>query len=71
MEQNVGGMDRTARLIAGPLLVLVGAGALLEAVPGGMAVGAVALLLGAVFTVTGLTRMCILNKVLGIDTSGR
>ena len=24
MEQNVGGLDRTARLVAGPLLALVG-----------------------------------------------
>ena len=71
MEQNVGGMDRTARLIAGPVLLLVGVAALLKAVPGGMAVGAVGLLLGVVFTVTGLTRTCILNKILGIDTSRR
>ena len=71
MNQNVGGLDRTARLVAGPLLVLVGAAALLEAIPGGLAVGAVALLLGVVFTVTGMTRKCILNRLLGIDTSGR
>jgi hypothetical protein len=71
MERNVGGFDRTARLLAGPLLLLVGVAALLELVPGGVAVGGVALLLGVVFTVTGLTRKCVLNQLLGVDTSGR
>lgn len=71
MEQNVGGLDRTARLLAGPLLALAGIAALVELLPLGTAVGAVALLIGVVFLVTGLTRTCILNRLLGIDTSGQ
>lgn len=71
MEQNVGGMDRTARLVAGPLLLLVGIATLVEVLPFGTVVGGVALLIGVVFLVTGLTRTCILNRLLGIDTSGR
>ncbi len=71
MEQNVGGLDRTARLLAGPLLALTGIAALVELLPLGTAVGAVALLIGVVFLVTGLTRTCILNRLLGIDTSGQ
>lgn len=71
MEQNVGGMDRTARLVAGPLLLLVGVAVLAEIAPGGVAVGGAGLLLGAVFTVTGLTRKCILNQLLGVNTCRR
>ncbi|MEF8785459.1 MAG: DUF2892 domain-containing protein [Haloarculaceae archaeon] len=71
MEQNVGGLDRTARLVAGPLLALVGIAALVEVLPLGTVPGAIALLLGVVFLVTGLSRTCILNRLLGIDTSGR
>ena len=48
MEQTVGGPERTARAVAGPLLVLC-----------------------AVFSVTGLPRKCILNRPLGLDTSGQ
>lgn len=70
MEQNVGGMDRTARLVVGPILLLVGIAALAELIPGGIAAGGVALLLGLVFTVTGTTQRCILNRLLGVDTSG-
>ena len=71
MEQNVGGLDRTARLVAGPILLLVGIAALVEMLPLGTAVGAIAAVIGLVFLVTGLTRTCILNSLLGIDTSKR
>lgn len=71
MEQNVGGLDRTARLVVGPILLLVGLAALAEILPGGAIVGGLALLVGLVFSVTGLTRKCVLNQILGIDTSGR
>ena len=71
MEQNVGGLDRTARLVLGPLLVLVGLAAVVELLPLGMPVAAAALLVGLIFVVTGLTRTCVLNSLLGIDTSER
>jgi hypothetical protein len=69
METNVGGLDRTARLVAGPLLLVVGLAALAELLPLGAVVGGLALLVGVVFTVTGLTRRCILNQLLGINTA--
>ncbi|NHX36625.1 MULTISPECIES: YgaP-like transmembrane domain [Halolamina] len=72
MEKNVGGFDRTARLVAGPLLALLGVAALLDAIPGGTIVGAVLLVVGVVFTGTGLTQRCLIHRVFGFDTfSGR
>jgi hypothetical protein len=74
MEKNVGGYDRIARLVVGPVLVLVGvagaAGFLSLAVFGisTLVVGVLALLVGAILTVTGVTQKCPLNSVLGFDT---
>lgn len=75
MEQNVGGYDRTARLVLGPVLAIVGTAALFGFVTVaagtlGVALAAVALLVGLVFVVTGLTQKCPLNSVLGLDTYG-
>lgn len=75
MEKNVGGYDRIARLVAGPVLVAVGvavvAGFLDIGLTGtiGLAVGALVLVAGAVFVVTGTTRKCPANEIAGIDTS--
>lgn len=69
MEQNVGGYDRIARLIAGPLLLVVGLASVAELLPLGMAVGVAAAVVGLVFVVTGTTKFCILNRLLGLDTS--
>jgi hypothetical protein len=71
MEPNVGGTDRTARLVAGPLLLLAGLGALAGTLPGGTVLGAALAALGVVALATGLARRCLLHGVLGIDTSGR
>lgn len=77
MNQNVGGTDRTVRLVLGSLLLLVGvagyAGLLRLAVgPLPQALTAVLLaLVGLVLLVTGLTRVCVINRLLGVDTSGR
>lgn len=73
MEKNVGGYDRFARFVAGPVLIVVGIAALagqltLAAGTLGLALAAVALLVGAVFTVTATTQKCPLNRLLGIDT---
>jgi uncharacterized membrane protein len=69
METNVGGLDRTARLVVGPILLVVGLAALAELLPLGTAIGAIAAVVGLVFVVTGTTRKCILNRLVGIDTS--
>jgi hypothetical protein len=68
METNVGGYDRTARLIIGPILLLLGIAALVEIIRLGTTLGIIVLVLGAVFTVTGVSRKCILNQLLGVNT---
>ena len=71
MERNVGGFDRTARLVAGPLLALVGVAALLGTIPGGTVVGVALLVVGLVFVGTGLTQRCLIHRVFGFDTFSR
>lgn len=68
MEQNVGGMDRTARLVAGPILAVVGILILLDVVATSPLLGGALVLVGAVFLATGLTQVCVLNRLLGINT---
>jgi hypothetical protein len=73
MEKNVGGYDRIARFVAGPVLIVVGLAALaglltLAAGTLGLALAVVGVLVGAVLTVTATTQKCPLNRMLGIDT---
>ena len=74
MEKNVGGFDRTVRLVAGPILVAVGvalaAGLLDVGLTGtvALAVTALALVAGLIFIVTGTTQKCPANEVAGLDT---
>ena len=68
MQKNVGGYDRVGRLILGPVLILVGIAALVGAVPLGTLGSVVALLVGAVLTVTGAVQRCPLNALFGVDT---
>lgn len=74
MEKNVGGLDRTARFVAGPILVAIGvalaAGLLDVGLAGtvGLAITALLLVVGAVFLVTGTTQKCPANELAGIDT---
>ena len=73
MERNVGGYDRIARLILGPVLVIVAAAAfggyvtLASGLLGAVLLW-VALVAGAVFIVTGTTQKCVLNSLLGFNT---
>lgn len=74
MEKNVGSYDRIARLVLGPVLAVVGTAALfgyvtIAAGTLGVAIAALALVVGLVFVVTGLTRTCLLYSLLGFDTS--
>lgn len=71
MDQNVGGVDRTARLVIGPLLVVAGIAVLLGVVAGGQILGGVLIAAGAVLLATGVTRRCVINRLLGVDTSER
>jgi hypothetical protein len=68
MNKNVGGTDRNARLVVGPLLLIVGLAAVLQLFSLGT-LGTVAVLaVGAILTVTGATQRCPLNTLLGVDT---
>lgn len=63
MTCNVGGIERPIRIVAGLLLIAVGALAGLP--PVGMGV---TLAVGVVLLVTGLIRYCPLTSLLGINT---
>lgn len=74
MKKNVGGTDRIARVIIGPILILAGiagyAGFLTLAVgplPQALTAGVV-VLVGIVLLTTGLVQQCPLNSVLGFNT---
>ena len=76
MDKNVGGLDRTVRFVVGPILVLVGLasfGGLLTLAAGtlGIALAAVALLVGLVLATTAVTQKCPLNSLLGLNTYRR
>jgi hypothetical protein len=75
MNHNVGGNDRSARLIVGSVLAIAGvlgfAGVLRVAVdPFPQALTAlVFVLVGAILLVTGLLQWCPINRLLGRDTA--
>ncbi|UTF55218.1 YgaP family membrane protein [Natronosalvus rutilus] len=71
MVHNVGSSDSTVRVIAGALVAVLGAAILLGFLEAGALVGVVALVIGVVLVGTGLTRTCLVYRVLGIDTSKR
>lgn len=73
MEKNVGGYDRLARLVAGPVLLAVGLAAVggfltLAAGTLGLVLAAAATVVGGVFLVTGIIQKCPINSALGMDT---
>jgi hypothetical protein len=63
MHNNVGGMDRTIRIVLG--IVLLGLG-LLHVVTGTMAL--IAYIVGAVALITALVRFCPAWSIFGINT---
>ncbi len=77
MERNVGGLDRQARLVVGPLLVVAGIVVGLELLDLGLgstavvALGAVLVVIGAVLVGSGVAQKCPVNAVLGINTCER
>lgn len=75
MHVNVGGYDRIARLVLGPVLFVVGlagyAGLVSLAVgPVPQALGSLLLVLvGLILAVTGAVRRCPLNAAVGLNTA--
>ncbi|SNZ17183.1 Protein of unknown function [Natronoarchaeum philippinense] len=68
MEKNVGGFDRTWRLVVGPVLVLAAVAAFGGLVSLSTPVAVIALVAGVVFLATGVLQTCFLNRLLGLDT---
>lgn len=68
MERNVGGLDRTGRLVIGAILAVAGVAALADYWTVGVLVGGVALAVGAILLVTGTTQKCPINQAAGINT---
>ena len=71
MDKNVGGIDRTARLLIGALLVLAVAAGFAGSFALGLTVGLVGLLVGLVLLVTGAAERCPLWLALGVNTARR
>ncbi len=64
MKCNVGGIDRTARIVLGLVLLAVGFFVQLE-----MTWRIGVLVVGAIALITAFSRFCPINAMLGIDTS--
>ncbi len=63
MKCNVGGVDRTGRIVIGIVLLIVGLVAPIE-----MAWRVVALVVAAIALVTGIVRFCPVNWFFGINS---
>ncbi|SEW30276.1 YgaP family membrane protein [Halobacterium jilantaiense] len=69
MKNNVGAADRQTRLVVGVLLLVAGLASLGGLLGLGTTVGAGLSLVGVVLIATGLVRVCLVYRVLGVDTS--
>lgn len=63
MKCNVGGIDRTGRIVIGIVLLVVGLAAPVE-----MAWRVAALVIAAIALVTAVVRFCPANAIFGINT---
>lgn len=63
MKCNVGGVDRTGRIVIGIVLLVVGLAAPVE-----MAWRVAALVIAAIALVTAVVRFCPANAIFGINT---
>ena len=69
MKKNVGGFDRTARIVVGLALVVGGIAAFAGYWAVSAAIAGVAVVIGAILLGTGTTRKCPINEAAGIDTT--
>lgn len=70
MKNNIGATDRRTRIVVGVGLTVVGLAAAGGLLGLGTVVGTALTLLGLLLVGTGLIRVCLLYRLLGIDTSG-
>lgn len=71
MDRNVGGLDRSGRLVVGAVLVVAAVAGLAGSLQLGLTIGLAALLVGAILLVTGATRKCPINQAVGRNTFRR
>ncbi|SDC75994.1 DUF2892 domain-containing protein [Natrinema hispanicum] len=69
MQKNVGGIDRTGRIVIGAIAVLAGIVALMGYWAVGIVTAVIALAIGAILLVTGMTQKCPINDAAGVDTT--
>ncbi|WP_090623102.1 YgaP family membrane protein [Natrinema salaciae] len=69
MKNNIGSTDRIGRAVGGAVLAAIGVATLVGALEFGTVVGVLAVVVGAVLLGTALTRICLLYRILGVDTS--
>lgn len=69
MDKNVGGIDRSGRIVIGIVVAIAGIAAVTGYWAVGAVAGAVALLVGVILLVTGTTQKCPINEAAGIDTT--
>ncbi|WP_135306098.1 YgaP family membrane protein [Haloarcula amylovorans] len=69
VKNNISATDRRARLVVGLALGLIGLATLGGLLELGTTVGVALSLLGFILVGTGLIRVCLLYRLLGIDTS--
>jgi hypothetical protein len=73
MDKNVGGYDRLARFVVGPLLIVGGGAALggvvtIAAGTLGLVLAGIAVAIGVVLVATATTQKCPLNATIGLNT---
>lgn len=69
MEKNVGGIDRTGRIVIGLVLAIAGIAALTGYWAIGAVAGGIAIVVAAILLVTGTTQKCPINEAVGVDTT--
>lgn len=69
MDKNVGGLDRSGRIVIGIIAAIAGLAALTGYWAVGAVTGAIVLVVAAILLVTGTAQKCPINDVAGIDTT--
>lgn len=68
MAPNIGSADRTVRFVAGATLAALALASFAGVLSLDPVAAALALLVGAVLVGTAATRLCLVYRVLGVDT---
>jgi hypothetical protein len=69
VKNNISATDRTVRVVVGLVVGVIGLATLGGLLGLGATIGAALLLVGLILVGTGLVRVCLLYRLLGIDTS--